>query len=134
VLKKYLLTVLLKRIKKMRGLVILTLCIVAINALPNTKPLLKPLSNEIVDYVNSLSTTWKAEKNKFHSWSLDAVKKLMGVPVEYLKKSPSLAPIQHKVNIEAIPDNFDSREQWQNCPSLKEIRDQGSCGILHTNI
>ena len=27
-----------------------------------------------------------------------------------------------------LPKNFDSREQWPNCPTLKEIRDQGSCG------
>lgn len=28
----------------------------------------------------------------------------------------------------SIPDEFDSREQWPNCPSISEIRDQGSCG------
>lgn len=27
-----------------------------------------------------------------------------------------------------LPKNFDAREQWPNCPTLKEIRDQGSCG------
>lgn len=27
-----------------------------------------------------------------------------------------------------LPTNFDAREQWPNCPTLKEIRDQGSCG------
>lgn len=27
-----------------------------------------------------------------------------------------------------LPDNFDSREKWSNCPTIKEIRDQGSCG------
>lgn len=27
-----------------------------------------------------------------------------------------------------LPDNFDSREKWSNCPSIKEVRDQGSCG------
>lgn len=27
-----------------------------------------------------------------------------------------------------LPQQFDSREQWPNCPTLKEIRDQGSCG------
>lgn len=27
-----------------------------------------------------------------------------------------------------LPKNFDPREQWPNCPTLKEIRDQGSCG------
>jgi len=30
-------------------------------------------------------------------------------------------------NIE-LPDEFDARKQWPNCPTIKEIRDQGSCG------
>lgn len=27
-----------------------------------------------------------------------------------------------------IPESFDARQQWSDCPSTKEIRDQGSCG------
>lgn len=27
-----------------------------------------------------------------------------------------------------IPENFDSREHWPHCPTLREVRDQGSCG------
>ena len=27
-----------------------------------------------------------------------------------------------------LPEEFDSRKQWPNCPSINEIRDQGSCG------
>ena len=27
-----------------------------------------------------------------------------------------------------FPDEFDSRDKWSSCPSIKEIRDQGSCG------
>ena len=34
----------------------------------------------------------------------------------------------HDVENEILPKNFDSREHWPQCPSLKEIRDQGSCG------
>ncbi|KAJ4431891.1 hypothetical protein ANN_20497 [Periplaneta americana] len=26
-----------------------------------------------------------------------------------------------------IPEEFDAREQWPHCPTIKEIRDQGSC-------
>src|SRR5690349_14972735 len=28
----------------------------------------------------------------------------------------------------AIPDSFDSRTQWPNCPSISLIRDQSDCG------
>lgn len=27
-----------------------------------------------------------------------------------------------------LPDEFDARTQWPNCPTIQEIRDQGSCG------
>lgn len=27
-----------------------------------------------------------------------------------------------------LPENFDAREQWPNCESIKEIRDQSTCG------
>lgn len=28
----------------------------------------------------------------------------------------------------ALPDEFDARSAWPNCPTIGEIRDQGSCG------
>lgn len=28
----------------------------------------------------------------------------------------------------AIPEEFDARSAWPNCPTIGEIRDQGSCG------
>jgi cathepsin B len=28
----------------------------------------------------------------------------------------------------ALPENFDSREQWPACESIKEVRDQSTCG------
>nr|CAD7392860.1 unnamed protein product [Timema cristinae] len=34
----------------------------------------------------------------------------------------------HSVENEQLPENFDSREHWPDCPTIKEIRDQGSCG------
>ncbi|XP_006824805.1 cathepsin B-like, partial [Saccoglossus kowalevskii] len=27
-----------------------------------------------------------------------------------------------------LPDTFDARTQWPNCPTIKEVRDQASCG------
>nr|P81494.1 RecName: Full=Cathepsin B; AltName: Full=Cathepsin B1; Contains: RecName: Full=Cathepsin B light chain; Contains: RecName: Full=Cathepsin B heavy chain [Coturnix japonica] len=28
-----------------------------------------------------------------------------------------------------LPDTFDSRKQWPNCPTISEIRDQGSVSV-----
>ncbi|XP_052261582.1 cathepsin B-like [Dreissena polymorpha] len=30
--------------------------------------------------------------------------------------------------VTSVPDTFDARTQWPNCPSIKEVRDQGACG------
>lgn len=31
-------------------------------------------------------------------------------------------------SVDELPEEFDSRKQWPNCPTIGEIRDQGSCG------
>ena len=38
-------------------------------------------------------------------------------------------PVLHHDNENlVIPDSFDARTQWPECPSISEIRDQGACG------
>lgn len=39
----------------------------------------------------------------------------------------------HNVAPENIPSEFDARTKWPNCKSLREIRDQGSCGSCWVN-
>lgn len=99
---------------------------------------LKAVSNELSDYINQNSKTWKSEQinqSKFKSWSLKSIKKLLGVPVDYIKDriqgnfKSSLNKLTHfNINSKEIPDEFDSRTEWDNCPTIKEIRDQASCG------
>uniref|UniRef100_A0AAF5RTY4 Peptidase C1A papain C-terminal domain-containing protein n=1 Tax=Wuchereria bancrofti TaxID=6293 RepID=A0AAF5RTY4_WUCBA len=83
---------------------------------------------ELIDYVNSHQTLWKAGMNKFNLYS-DTVKYgLLGV--NNIKKSmdhkKNLSPIRHS-NI-FIPESFDARKNWPECASLRNIRDQSSCG------
>ena len=36
-----------------------------------------------------------------------------------------------------LPASFDARDQWKNCPTLQEVRDQGSsgsCWVSHGRI
>eukprot|EP00914_Ancora_sagittata_P004214 GHVO01009263.1.p1 GENE.GHVO01009263.1~~GHVO01009263.1.p1 ORF type:complete len:337 (+),score=29.47 GHVO01009263.1:110-1120(+) len=85
-----------------------------------------PLSKEIVDYVNvKANSTWKAEFTT--KWaSVGEVKNLCGS-----LKDPNgnrLPIMRHKLEAVNLPDNFDSRKQWDGCPTIKEVRDQGSCG------
>jgi cathepsin B len=85
------------------------------------------VTQDLIDEINSAQTTWKAGPTKFQSWTESAVRRLMGVRPEYAERHKLLTPIDHVVP-EALPDNFDARTQWPNCPTIKEVRDQGSCG------
>lgn len=55
------------------------------------------------------------------------IKGLMGVhPDAHQFRLPEL--VHSEGDVADLPENFDAREQWPDCPTLKEIRDQGSCG------
>lgn len=84
------------------------------------------LTEELVNEVNAAQTTWKAAPSKFMTWSKESIVRLMGVRPEYFEQHKLITPIQHKA--QALPDNFDARDQWPNCQTIKEVRDQGSCG------
>lgn len=97
----------------------------------------EPLTDHMVFFINvKANTTWRAEKNKFHEWSHAAVKRLMGVPKNYLQHiTEGLDVLTHpQTNLVMVPDQFDSRENWPDCPTLKEIRDQGNCGNIKKKI
>lgn len=83
-----------------------------------------PLSHKMVEYINYINTTWKAGQN-FDGVSLKYIRGLMGVHKDNHKYQ--LPSIRHKVPLD-LPESFDSREKWSDCPSISEIRDQGSCG------
>lgn len=89
-------------------------------------PNLEPLSAEMIDYINNhADTTWKAGEN-FKGVPLSSIKKMCGA-----FRTPAYArpPIrEHALYGLALPESFDPRQQWPNCPTLKEIRDQGNCG------
>ena len=56
------------------------------------------------------------------------VKRMCGVipdPRE-VHKPPFL--LHSKAGIRDLPKNFDARVQWPDCPTIKEVRDQGACG------
>lgn len=85
----------------------------------------QPLSQEIIDFVNTRGTTWKAGKN-FEGVSVDYVKGLLGALEN--PKGHTLDVKEPLLGTEQLPESFDAREKWPKCPSIKEVRDQGSCG------
>ena len=63
----------------------------------------------------------------FRGVSVDQIKLLSGAlnTVEEIE-----LPVRfHVIDSSApLPDSFDARTQWPDCPTIKEVRDQGSCG------
>jgi len=84
------------------------------------------LSDNYIEEINALNTTWTAGRNFPPSTSHNYLRTLMGVhPMAdlYLPKPKGLL-----LGAEELPEEFDPRVKWPDCPTIKEIRDQGGCG------
>lgn len=67
-----------------------------------------------------MNTTWKAGEN-FADTNPKVLKNLLGAILntpEHLKLPKASVP-----PVEGVPDNFDAREAWPDCESIKEVRD-----------
>ena len=92
-----------------------TFFVLAIIAIALAHP---PRLVEIAKEVNSRKTTWIANE---------------AVPTrDYSKYIGVLRgeklPLKNITPLKDLPESFDAAEQWPECPSLKEIRDQSVCG------
>ncbi|XP_030755997.1 cathepsin B [Sitophilus oryzae] len=87
---------------------------------------LHPLSDVFIESINKQGTTWKAGRNFAKDVSMKYIKGLMGVLPNHKNYMPPV--LVHDVESVQVPVNFDSRTQWPDCPTIREIRDQGSCG------
>jgi len=81
----------------------------------------------MIKEVNSMNAGWKAGINsRFDGKPTEYVKKLLG-----FKPIPGMRPaiqVHTGFDMAALPQNFDSRTNWPNCPSIQEVRDQSDCG------
>jgi len=80
----------------------------------------------IIEHVNSVQKNWVAGHNKyFDGMDLETIKGMMGTleTPEHLQ-----LPLKEMEALNDIPENFDSAENWPHCESLKEVRDQATCG------
>lgn len=91
-----------------------------------------PLSDEFINSINSLQSTWTAGRNFGNNVKLTHIKRILGV----LPNHKNFLPELHEHDLEGIeiPTEFDSRQKWPNCPTIKEIRDQGSCGSCWVSV
>ncbi|XP_052752070.1 cathepsin B-like [Galleria mellonella] len=105
------------------GIFVMLLFSLTVAAIDN----LHPLSDEFIDLINKKQNLWRAGRNFPSNIPFRHIKGLMGVlPNRNFEKFNTMT---HDTELRAsLPENFDPRDKWPNCPSLNEIRDQGSCG------
>lgn len=108
-----------------RAVLVALSCTLAITAASTSTP--EPLTDAFINLINIKQDTWKAGRNFPTHTNFNHIKKLMGaLPDENIKR---LASVKHSSTvIDSLPENFDPRDKWPDCPTLNEIRDQGSCG------
>ncbi|XP_050293403.1 cathepsin B [Anthonomus grandis grandis] len=100
-------------------------CLLVIGSVKSNDEL-HPLSDKFIQHINNQKSTWKAGRNFAPNVSMQYIKNLMGVLPNHKNFLP---PVQvHNLEGVELPEEFDSREQWPDCPTIKEIRDQGNCG------
>lgn len=91
-----------------------------------TKHLHNVMDQLVVSNPSSFPTQATSEnfKNVPAKGRMDYVRSLCGA-----KPAPENMKFPEKdIVVGSVPDTFDARTQWPNCPSLKEVRDQGACG------
>jgi len=81
------------------------------------------------DMIKAINTdpkaSWKADVNdKFKSMSWGDARRMCGVQMSVPKDT---ATVKLAVPFD-MPESFDSRKQWPNCPTIQEIRNQEQCG------
>lgn len=60
---------------------------------------------------------------------MDVIIRKMGVKYQQTSTNFGVPVISNSNgNASDIPTNFDAREHWPQCETLREIRDQGGCG------
>jgi cathepsin B len=109
----------------MKTITVLVLCLLALSAVAKKERLFLDFQS-IIDHVNDNQKSWKAgHNNYFDGMDLEQVKHLMGTleTPEHLK-----LPLKNIEPLQDIPEEFFSAQAWPNCESIKEVRDQSTCG------
>ncbi|XP_077514649.1 cathepsin B-like [Amblyomma americanum] len=110
----------------MKVLFLCALFVAAVQSRRFVPPNLQPLSDEMIEYINKLNTTWKAGRNFDKNTPMSFLKGLMGVLPD--SQNHKLPPFYHEDISNDLPESFDARKKWPDCNSIHLIRDQSECG------
>jgi len=89
------------------------------------------VTQALVDEINAKQTTWRASiQPRFANATIADVKVMLGtvVPGEEGYFEPLVEKKAFLTEDSAIPESFDARTNWANCPSIARVRDQSNCG------
>jgi len=86
------------------------------------------VSDNFIDRINSMNATWKAGRNFHPETSMNFIKGLLGVHPEHHLYLPVQKPSMLSTLSSPLPESFDPREEWPDCPTIAYIPDQGGCG------
>ena len=81
---------------------------------------------KFIKKINLKSKSWRAGRNFDKNINIGYIRNLMGVHPDSINNRLPEA-IQRHVDDE-LPEFFDARKRWPDCPTIGEIREQGSCG------
>jgi cathepsin B len=88
------------------------------------------ITEEIIKSVNEANLGWVAGKNsKFENAKIKDIKNLLGTIIISGENLSKLLPtIHHETDLADIPESYDARDAHPSCESIKEVRDQSTCG------
>jgi cathepsin B len=89
----------------------------------------KTIRDDLIETINNSQTSWKAGiNNKFADSTLKEFQNYLGALETPRKVLETEVPQMIHLESMELPTNFDLREAWPQCESIKEIRDQSTCG------
>lgn len=88
------------------------------------------LTDDYINHINSVQSTWKAGRNFPLNFTMKQVKSMTGALIPESFESNLLPKLEFtdEISDSEIPEEFDARKKWPECKSIRQVRDQGSCG------
>ena len=77
--------------------------------------------------INAQNLSWTATPKPRLSVPEERLHSFFNLVIEPVPTEFDSMPV-HRLAVSDLPDSFDARDQWPKCDSIREIRDQSSCG------
>jgi len=86
------------------------------------------VSTKMIREINTKQTSWKASHNHITRMPKSQARRLLGLNMDNMQATSLKERQFTREQLDGVPESFDARVQWPNCPTIQEIRDQKQCG------